>query len=182
MSDVSFPRRHEVGGIVGRWPCPALALCSETMARRTEEGSAHEGDQAHQAIELSGRASPYPVSRLAPRFDLVDVARQIQEADTLIGAVAERQLELIAKQIRGLQDEARAVIERARRDAELHRATCRFVKRPGAVYHLYRRPSGELYLSLLSPGDWNGVPPHAFEGSYRLENDMSFSKLEGGRG
>jgi hypothetical protein len=118
------------------------------------------------------------MSRLAPRFDLVDVARQIQEADTLIGAVAERQLELIAKQIRGLQEEARSVIERARRDAELHRASCRFVKRPGAVYHLYRRPGGELYLSLLSPGDWNGSPPHAFEGSYRLENDLSFSKLE----
>lgn len=148
------------------------------MAERTGVEASSESDPTAGAIELSGRASPYPVSRLAPSFDLVDVARQIQEADTLIGAVAERQLELIAKQIRGLQDEARAVIERARRDAELHRATCRLVKRPGAVYHLYRRPTGEPYFSLLSPADWNDAPPHTFEGSYRLENDLSFSKLE----
>ena len=52
------------------------------------------------------------------------------------------------------------------------------MKRPGAVYHLYRRPTGEPYFSLLSPADWNDAPPHTFEGSYRLENDLSFSKLE----
>jgi hypothetical protein len=70
------------------------------------------------------------------------------------------------------------VIERARRDAELHRATCQMVKRPGAVYHLYRRPSGEAYFSILSPDDWRGAAPHAYEGSYRLEIDLSFTRVD----
>jgi hypothetical protein len=125
--------------------------------------------------EGPARAAPYPMSRLAPPHDLVDVARQIQEASQLVAAGAENKLKLIADQIRHLQDEARAILERARRDAELHQAKCQFQKRPGETYHLYRRPEGTLYFSMLSPDDWRGSPPHAFEGSYRLEIDMSWT-------
>lgn len=125
----------------------------------------------------SPRATSYPLSRLAPAFDLVDVAREIQEADRVLGAVVGGQLELIADQIRGLQAKAREILERAELAAELHRATCHFKKRPGHVYHLYRRPPGEAYLSMLSPEEWSGTPPHPFEGSYRLELDMSWSEV-----
>lgn len=106
------------------------------------------------------------------------MAREIQLADAAITAVASGQLETIARQIRELQREAARVLEVAQRDAELHRATCRFKKIPGHVYHLYARPSGERYFSLLSREDWNGAPPHAFEGSYRLEADMRWTPLD----
>jgi hypothetical protein len=43
------------------------------------------------------------------------------------------------------------------------------------LYHLYKRPNGERYFSLLSPEDWGGQPPHAFEGTFRLEADMRFT-------
>ena len=43
------------------------------------------------------------------------------------------------------------VLEEARRNGELHHAACNMVKKPGSVYYLYKRPSGQLYLSLLSP-------------------------------
>jgi hypothetical protein len=124
------------------------------------------------------RSSPYPMSRLAPVHALVDVAQEIAAADRAIGSVVGGKLELIARQIRALQEEARVVLEEARRDLDLHRAEHSFVKRPGSTYHLYRRADGRLYLSMLSPEDWRGAPPHAFEGSYRLEADQSWTPVE----
>ena len=115
------------------------------------------------------------MSRLAPRFDLVSMAQEIQSADAMLAAVAGAELEVIADQIRALRARASEVLERARRNAALHRACCRFRKQPGRVYHLYREPSGQLYFSLLSPDDWRGAAPHAFEGSYRLELDLSWT-------
>lgn len=123
-------------------------------------------------------AAPYPLSRLAPRFDLVDVAREIQQADATLGSVTGAKLELLARQIRALQEQARAVLESARRDGELHRATCNFRKRPGQIYHLYRRPDGSRYFSMLSPEEWGGAPPHPHDGSYRLEADMTWTPVE----
>lgn len=132
---------------------------------------------ADEKHEGPARTSPYPMSRLAPRHDLVDVAREIAEADRAIGAVVGGKLEVIARQIRALQEEARELLDEARRDLELHRAEHAFVKRVGSIYHLYRRPDGRLYWSMLSPDDWNGAPPHVFEGSYRLEADQSWTPL-----
>lgn len=138
----------------------------ETDPESTAQASSYEGP-AH--------ASPYPLSRLSAPIDLVDVAREIQKADAMLTAVAGNQLQLIADQIRALQDQARAVLERTRRDAELHRARCTLQKRIGQTYHLYREPGGDLYFSLLSPEDWRGSPPHPFEGSFRLEADMTWT-------
>jgi hypothetical protein len=117
------------------------------------------------------------MSRLSPPHDLVDVAREIQQANAILGAVTSAKLEVLARQIRALQEQARAVLEAAQRDGELHRAACSFKKRPGHVYHLYRREDGARYLSMLSPEEW-GRAPHAYEGSYRLEADMSWTRAE----
>lgn len=43
------------------------------------------------------------------------------------------------------------VLQEAKRDAMLHHAACNLVKKPGQVYYLYERPSGQKYFSLLSP-------------------------------
>lgn len=123
-------------------------------------------------------SSPYPLSRLSAPHDLVDVAREIQQADAMLSAVAGGKLEAIARQIRALQHEARQTLERAREHAELHRAACNFKKRPGQIYHLYRRANGEAYFSMLSVAEWGGNPPHAYAGSYRLEADMQFTPAQ----
>ncbi|HEU4408871.1 MAG TPA: DUF2452 domain-containing protein [Polyangiaceae bacterium] len=141
----------------------------------SDESQSPPGGGRHGGPE---HASPYPLSRLAPRFDLVDAAREIQQADTLLGAVVGNKLSLIADQIRALQAQARAVVEEARESSDLHRVECRFQKAAGGIYHLYRRPDGKRYFSLLSLDDWGGSPPHAFEGSFRLEADMSFTPVE----
>jgi hypothetical protein len=139
----------------------------------------------HDELERAGAGhhdgpastSPYPLSRLAPTFDLVDVAREIQKADASLGNVTVAKLRTIAEQIRALQAQAAAVLDDAKRASELHHAKCRFQKRPGHVYHLYRKPDGSRYFSMLSPDDW-GDAPDAFEGSYRLEVDMTWTPLE----
>lgn len=125
--------------------------------------------------------SPYGQSRLAPAIELVDVAKEIAQANALIGEATADRLGMIAEQIRALQDQAREILEKARRDVVLHKAECRFQKVAGQTYHLYRKGEGEgatYYFSMLSPDDWRGNPPDAFEGSYRVEVDLSFSSLE----
>ncbi|MBL9027615.1 MAG: DUF2452 domain-containing protein [Myxococcales bacterium] len=139
--------------------------------------SSNDGETT-TALVPSDRAATYPVSRLGARIELLDVAREIQDADRMLGAVVGGQLDVIAEQIRSLQEKARSILERAREAGELHRAVCQFKKRPGAVYHLYRRTSGERYFSMLSPDEWGGSPPHPFEGSFRLEVDMSWTRID----
>lgn len=120
--------------------------------------------------------SPYPLSRLAPTFDLVDVAREIQKADAALGNVTVAKLRTIAEQIRALQAQAAAVLTDAKRASELHHAICRFQKRPGHVYHLYRKSDGTRYFSMIAPEEWRDAPD-AFEGSFRLEVDMTWTPL-----
>lgn len=124
------------------------------------------------------RSAPYPLSRMAPSFSLVDVAAEIERADSMLATMTSGKLDLIAGQIRRLQEQARAVLERAQRDAELHRARCSFEKNPGDVYHLYRKHDGERWFSLLAPEEWSRPQPQTFEGSYRLEADMSFTRVD----
>jgi len=117
------------------------------------------------------------MSRLAPRFELVDLAAEIARADETVTLVASARLDVIRQQIVALQEQARVVLDEAARAARLHRARCNFRKVPGRVYHLYRRDDGELYFSMLAPEDWSGAPPHAFEGSYRLEADQTYTRV-----
>jgi hypothetical protein len=144
-------------------------MSDDDSFKRHGDATKHEG---------ADHSSPYPVSRLAPAFDLVDVAREIQKADALIVDVASEKLRIIAEQIHALQAQAQSIMAAAKRDAELHRAACNFVKRPGKIYHLYRKANDTLYFSMLSPDDWKGTPPDAFEGSYRLEIDQSWTLAE----
>lgn len=136
----------------------------------------HEGrGDVHQG---EARSAPYPVSRLGASVDLVDLAEQISQADSHVNTRLSAKLQLIAEQIRHLQEEARAVLESARRDQELHRAQCSFKRIPGRLYHLYGRGDGGIYFSMLAPDEWGGTPPHPFMGSYRLENDMSWTPAD----
>lgn len=43
------------------------------------------------------------------------------------------------------------VLEDAKRDSDLHHAACNVAKKPGNLYYLYVRESGQRYFSILSP-------------------------------
>ncbi len=137
-----------------------------------DTGAKHIGEQ---------RTSPYPMSRLAPVHDLVDAARQIAEADTMLGAVASAELTQIAEQMRALKERARVVLEAASESLAIHRARCSFQKRPGPVYHLFERADGERWLSMIGPSEWGGdSADRIFRGSFRLELDQSFTRVDVG--
>ncbi|MEM1417074.1 MAG: DUF2452 domain-containing protein [Myxococcota bacterium] len=167
------------------------------MAERTErspEAPAQPVENAASAADAAGSAgrdpskitsyrgpaklSPYGMSTMSPAIRLVDVAAEIEKADELIGTVASSKLEVIARQIRALQEQAEEVLHQAKRDLDLHRATCNFPRRVGKIYHLYEREGGELYWSMLSPTDWGGAPPHRHAGGFRLEPDQSWTAEE----
>jgi len=139
-----------------------------------------DGMKRHDGERHTGLAntSPYPISRMARPYELVDLAREIAHADTMMSSVVGGKMGVIAEQIRALQEQARVLLEAAERDAALHRVECRFSKQAGSVYHLYERPDGTRYFSMLSPADWGHRPPHAFTGSFRLNVDMSFAAVE----
>lgn len=124
------------------------------------------------------KTSPFPLSRLSAPHDLIDVAREIQAADATLGSVTVAKLRVIAEQIRSLQAQAGKILDDAKHAGELHRAQCNFKRRAGHVYHLYRRKTdAALYFSMLSPEEW-GTPPDEFQGSYRLEGDMTWTPIE----
>lgn len=141
---------------------------------------ARDGGKSDKPIihQGAGHSAPYPVSRLAPSFGLVELAREIEQADRIVSGRLEAQLQVIAEQVKSLQAQARAVLEQARADQRLHHARCAFRRIPGKTYHLYEEPDGSLAFSMLSPGDWRGRPPRPFRGSYRLEADMSWTPAE----
>lgn len=137
-----------------------------------DELKKYEGRELHRGPD---RSAPYPVSRLAPSIDLVDMAREISHADTMLNNRVGAKLKVIADQIKALQAAAHAVLEEAKHDQELHHADCAFKRQPGKVYYLYERADGSRYFSMLSPQDWRGAPPHPFAGAYRLEADLSWT-------
>lgn len=141
----------------------------KTEAPYQGRGEIHQGSDA---------SAPYPVSRLAPAFELVDLAEQVASADDMLSVTATAQLKGIARQIKALQEQARQVLEKTQRDQQLHHAQCGFKRIPGKTYHLYLRASGEALFSMLSPEEWGGRPPYDYQGSFRLENDMSWTPLD----
>lgn len=128
-------------------------------------------------VEFVERASPYPVSRLAPPIDIVDIARQIRDADQLLSTVAEHKLAVIAEQIRNLQAKAKEILEAAQTAYDLHRVPCNFVKRVGAIVYLYQRSNGARLFSIVAPHEWGPAPPYAFVAAYRLGADMSYEPI-----
>ncbi|KAM6236484.1 uncharacterized protein C1orf50 homolog isoform 2-T2 [Spheniscus humboldti] len=69
------------------------------------------------------------------------------------------------------------VLDEANRDADLHHVACNLVKKPGNIYYMYRRESGQRYFSIVSPKEW-GTSPHEFLGAYKLQHDMSWTPFE----
>jgi len=108
------------------------------------------------------------------QFDLVELASQIQTADTFTRSTAGSKLSVIAEQVRFLQQQAKAVLEEAALNQQLHHIACNFKKVPGKIYYVYKRDNGKNYMSLISPEEWGSGGPE-FVAAYKLEYDMTFT-------
>lgn len=118
----------------------------------------------------------YGTSRLAPAISLVDRAKEIELAEESVKLHVHGKLEVIAKQIRALKEEAELILQQAEKDIELHKAKCQFEKKPGQMIYLYAKDSGD-YFSLLSPNEWGNKPPHPFKAAYMMNPDRSFTEI-----
>ena len=127
---------------------------------------------------MADHASPYPVRRLGAPVSLVDMARVIESASAKVALRTNAQLEVIVEQMKALQERARAIIEQASRDVDLIHAECRFHRVPGRGYHLYERPVGHRFFSILGPEDYGGAGPTGFVASFRYEHDESWTRLD----
>jgi len=121
--------------------------------------------------------NPMRTNKPSDAYDLVALATQVQKADECTRSVAGSKLSVIAEQIKFLQRQALTILEEAKLNADLNHAACNMVKKPGNLYHLYERDSGQKYLSILSPIEWGSSCPHLFCGSFRLEYDMSWTPV-----
>ena len=123
------------------------------------------------------RSMTHPARTSDPPFSLVKRAEEIEKADAMLGTHLSGKLDVIARQIRSLQDEARSIIEKADRDRELHRIKCSFEKRPGQTLYLYAKKDGEKIFSILSPEEWGSRLPYEYCGAYVLGLDGSFKAV-----
>ena len=119
----------------------------------------------------------YPSSTLDPPFTVLDRAKEIEQADSLLKSHVNAKLDVIIEQIHRLQEDARKILSSAERDMELHRVKCNIKKTPGMKLCLYEKTSGEKYFSMLSPAEW-GSPPHTYLGCYEVGIDQSFKEVE----
>ncbi|XP_008303192.1 uncharacterized protein C1orf50 homolog [Stegastes partitus] len=134
-----------------------------------------ESSSTPSGLEL---VSSYQTNRVGDPMDLVALAAQVQKGDDFVKANACNRLTVIADQIKYLQEQARKVLEDAKRDADLHHAACNIVKKPGTMYYLYERPSGQKYFSIISPKEWGPGCPHPFVGAFKLQHDMSWTPVD----
>ncbi|XP_071840514.1 uncharacterized protein C1orf50 homolog [Apostichopus japonicus] len=147
-------------------------ISTANMDRTTSAVALVEPESQPSGVQL---VNTDRTNKMTDPMDLVALAEQVQKGDDFVKAVAGNKLMLIAEQIRHLQDKARQVLEEAKRDADLHHAACNIKKRPGHMYYLYLRDSGQRYFSILSPDEWGSSCPHEFIGAYRLEYDMTWT-------
>ncbi|CAD7684126.1 unnamed protein product [Nyctereutes procyonoides] len=174
--------RGAVSGVMAS--AAQLGPADEVPANGVVRPATGRGGAAAALVERSSSPgglallSPYHTHRAGDPLDLVALAQQVQKADEFIRANATNKLMVIAEQIQHLQEQARKVLEDAHRDADLHHVACNIVKKPGNIYYLYKRESGQQYFSIISPKEWGTSCPHDFLGAYKLQHDLSWTPYE----
>uniref|UniRef100_A0AC34PZQ8 Uncharacterized protein n=1 Tax=Panagrolaimus sp. JU765 TaxID=591449 RepID=A0AC34PZQ8_9BILA len=71
--------------------------------------------------------------------------------------------------------QARQVLEKAKKDHDLHNIPCNVQKIPGKIYYLWQKPSGEKFFSLIGPEEWTNTKNEHL-GTYRFEYDRTFTE------
>ncbi|KAJ8970880.1 hypothetical protein NQ314_001005 [Rhamnusium bicolor] len=106
----------------------------------------------------------------------MELEENLNYADTFLQANAKNKLDVIGRQMKNLQELMKDVISETKLHTELNNVACNFVKKPGHIYHLYERTSGQKYFSMLSPEVKRLVAVvKCIISSFRLEADQSWT-------
>ncbi|KAK4879836.1 hypothetical protein RN001_007982 [Aquatica leii] len=143
-------------------------MLTKHLVPKNEKNYVARNRKPHKESIIIGKRTP---------GDLIELASEIQRADTFTNANACNKLQVIAQQIRFLQQQAESVLRETKLNQELHHVACNFIKVPGNVYHLYKKPDEQRYFSMLSLQEWTNCP-HQYLGSFRLELDHSWTPIQ----
>ena len=67
-------------------------------------------------------------------------------------------LELIAKQMKMLQNEAEHILLHHQYNLDFQKMECRFKKVPGTMYYVFENGNKDRFLSMIPPEKWNVLP------------------------
>ena len=88
-------------------------------------------------------------------------------------AVNYSKVNLLIEQMCFLKTQLENTINEGLLNTNLHNVECKFEKKSGQIYHLYKNKN-TYYFSMLGMKDWNNNPPHTFIASYLYDYDKCF--------
>ena len=121
---------------------------------------------------------PYAHTRGSVEVKPIDKGKAKGRAVKAMYEQTDMQLEQIRRQIELLARQARSIQDRVRVSEEIYLAEMNFEPLMGNIYHLYRRSDGNSLLSLVGPREWGSKPPYRFVATARLLSDHTWEVLE----
>jgi hypothetical protein len=117
-----------------------------------------DGEPDSKVVLVEREVTPGGVALVSPAavaktsyIDFMELTEGVSNVSTAMQSNARNKLEIIGRQMKNLQELMTEVFEETKLSVELHKVACNFVKKPGHIYHLYQRPSGQKYFGMLSP-------------------------------
>ncbi len=129
-------------------------------------------------ITATPHSLPYAHTRGSVEVKPIDKGRAKGRAVKAMYEQTDMQLEQIRRQIELLARQARAIQDRVQLSEEIYLAEMNFEPLMGNIYHLYRRREGKALLSLVGPREWGSKPPYQFVATARLLSDHTWEILE----
>ncbi|GEM_PF-7069236 len=143
--------------------------------------------KTEDGFDLPDGKLPYPVRpgdapfRSLERLIDSSVGQSLMEAKREIRSHAVHELELLDSLHQDLVRRAQAIIEKAKRDLELHDVPMFGAKIRGKCYYRYRKTNGDPsdFFSILEPSEYRQADADAeFLGAYRLNEDSSWTVID----
>ena len=113
--------------------------------------------------KFDANTKPYPTSISAPGFEPIKV-------DKSSSISANHYFE---SRLTELKEEYKKLIQEYNWTKLVYEATYNFQPIVGHVYHLYEKKDKTLWLSLISPDEWN----QPYVGSFKLQTDGKWEKI-----
>lgn len=124
--------------------------------------------QSHMdKVKLTPNLMSYPHHVGAPKIEPVDLTLFNNLQAHKVSKSLQKRADEIGKLIKNLQEDYAL-------NLELYSATRAFEPVLGEVYHLYEKPTGEKFLSLIAPTQW--TQKYMYSGV--LNSDGTWSKVE----
>jgi hypothetical protein len=90
----------------------------------------------------------------------------------------EMQLDQIRKQVELLAAQAQAIHQRVDISERIYKVGMNFKPLIGHVYHLYTRPDGSEFLSMVAPTEWGRSSKVSFQATVKLLADHTWEILK----